>query len=167
MVYTQANTCDLGIDDNTEWQVRSCKPRFRLEQVASGLCKLEGVSDTLGRSLAERIPADEFPVCIESVIKYCCKNYCKDCKGARLYGGVEVPGFTAIPVGKRFMITLDDYKNPKSEHCEWRLSKRRLRNPDGKLSPIGNMHRHVPLYLYLSLTLNLTPSPNRMAWSLC
>ena len=177
-VYAQAKTSDLSVKKTTDWNVRSCKPRLRREQVgivdidtttsaphhhhhhrqvASGLSTLDGVSDTLGRTLASHIPSDLLPATIETVIQYCCKNYCRSCKGARLHGGVQVKGFLPIPRGKGYMIRVNEFKNPKPNYCEWRLAKRRVRDEEGKLLPLGNMHTHIQIpYMYIIIRISHT-----------
>ena len=97
---------ELNINDTEEWNVRSCRPRFRHDQIAKGLWTLDGVSDLTGRILAARIPAAQYPADIKAVLKYCCKHFCQGFKGARLHNGARVKGFLAIPKKKGYMITL-------------------------------------------------------------
>ena len=89
-VYLQVEASNLCITDSTDWNVTSCSPKFRRDQVAKALGTIAGVTDTAARQLAMRIPATKYPACIEDVKKYCCKNICSDCKGVRLYGDVQV-----------------------------------------------------------------------------
>ena len=143
-IYAQAKYSDLSLDNETDWNVRSCKLKFSFDQVSSGLTTLDGVSDEWGRALATRIPREELPAPIETVIKYCCKNVCFNCNGARLHGDIQVYGFVPIPKGKGYMIPLNQYKQPKPDPCEWRLSKRRERDQDtGQFLPIGDMHTNI------------------------
>lgn len=89
-VYLQVEASNLCINNSTEWNVASCSPKFRRDQVAKGLGTIAGVTDAAARQLAMRIPATKYPVCIEDVKKYCCKNIYSDCKGVRLHGDVQV-----------------------------------------------------------------------------
>ena len=89
-VYMQAETADLRIDLTDSWSVKSCHPRFRRDQIAIGLSKLPGINAEAGRHLAKLIPATEYPASIATVKKYCCVNFCRSCKGARLHGSVQV-----------------------------------------------------------------------------
>ena len=86
----QAETTDLGITMADSWNVKSCHPRLRRDQIANGLSKLPGMSAATGRKLAKLILASEYPASIEAVKNYCCINFCRSCKGARLHGSVQV-----------------------------------------------------------------------------
>lgn len=136
-IYLQAEVSNLCINDYDTWRVTSCRPKFRRDQIAKGLSTLDGVDDKTGRVLARRIPAREYPAQIEAVKKYCCKNFCKTCRGARLHGDIQVKGFKARRKGSMEMMTLEQYSKPKRDACEWRLAKRRTRNDDGVLNPHG------------------------------
>ena len=88
-IYDEVEINDLGVTDGDLWRVRSCRPRLRRDQIARGLSKL-GVSAGNGIRLAKLIPRSLYPASIEVVQKYCLRNFCRDCKGAHLHGGVEV-----------------------------------------------------------------------------
>ena len=133
VIYSMAEVDDLCITDCDLWKVRCCRPRLRRDQIAKGLCKLYGVDDKTGRDLARRIPSEAYPADIHAVKKYCCKNFCKRCHGARLHGDISVCGFASIPKGDEQLLTLSQYCKPKSEQCEWRLAKRRIKDENGKL----------------------------------
>ena len=95
--------------------MRQCRPRLRRDQIATGLSTTSGVEPKAARTLAARIPAK---ICntgatMEAVIHYCCLNYCRDCKGARLHGNVDDI----------------DIKGQDRKLCAWR---RRKRGQDGK-----------------------------------
>ena len=89
-VYSQVEASNLHVSNTTEWNVTSCRPTFRRDQIANGLATIPGVSAVESRRLAARIIASKFPASIEDVKHYCCKNFCIDCKGSRLYGDVQV-----------------------------------------------------------------------------
>ena len=89
-IYGEAEVNDLGVTTTDVWRVRSCRPKFRRDQIVRGLANLSGVTSKLSLQLAKRIPRTEYPASIESVKKYCLKNFCRDCKGGRLYGDVQV-----------------------------------------------------------------------------
>ena len=86
--------------------------------------------------LAARIPAQEYPAPVETVIKYCCKNFCNSCKGVRLHGGVQLKGFKPVLNPDEYTLILKS-NNQKEQCCQWRLSKRRKRNDEGQLLPLG------------------------------
>ena len=98
----------------------------------------------MGRKLAARIPASEYPAPIPAVRNYCCLNFCRSCKGARLHECfVLVKGFKPIPKNKSYLITIGEYRHPKQEHCQWRLSKRRACGEDGNMQPISWLGRCI------------------------
>ena len=142
-IYGEVTIKDLGVTTTEAWKVRSCRPKLRREQVVRGLSKIPDVSVELGRRLANLIPRYEYPASIESIKKHCCRNFCRDCKGAYLHGDVRIKGFVSIPKDQGFMITFAQFRNPKQEHCQWRLSKRRLRDEDGNLQEHGWITRCV------------------------
>ena len=133
-IYAKAEVKDLGIEEESVWKVRQCRPRLRRDQIASGLETLTGGQTKHARSLAARIPAAVYQMgaSIEDVIKYCCINYCVNCKGARLHGNVHVKGFRFDSNGS-VNLTMGPSANRKEESCQWRLSKRRNRGQDGEL----------------------------------
>ena len=136
-IYLQAEVSNLCINDYDTWRVTSCRPKFRRDQIAKGLATLDGVDEKAGRRLAYRIPAREYPAPIKAIKKYCCKNFCRACRGARLHGDIQVKGFKARRKGVMEMMTLEQYSKPKKDECEWRLAKRRTRNEAGVLQPRG------------------------------
>ena len=142
-IYGEAKIKDLGITTTEAWKVRSCHPKFEREQVARGLSKIPGVTAEAGRILANLIPRSEYPASIEIIKKHCCRNFCRDCKGAFLYGDFQVKGFVSIPKERGHMITFAQFRNPKKDYCQWRLSKRRLRDEDGNLLAHGWISRCV------------------------
>ena len=96
-------------------KVRQCRPQLRRDQIATGLSTIDGVDPKAARMLASHIPVKIYNTgaTIEAVIQYCCSNYCRDCKGARLHDNVDI-------------------KDQDGKLCEWRMSKRRKRGQDGK-----------------------------------
>ena len=136
-IYLQAEGSNLCITDTDVWRADYCRLKFRRDQIAKGLTTLDGVDEKAGRRLARRIPAREYPARIEAVKKYCCKNFCTTCRGARLHGDIQVKGFKARRKGEMQMMTLEQYIKPKKDECEWRLAKRRRRNEAGVLQPRG------------------------------
>ena len=89
-VYSQVEVSNLHLNNSTCWNVAKCRPKFRRDQVAKGLATISDVDAKAARQLAMRIPAAKYPACIEDVRKYCCENIYSDCKGAKLYGDVQV-----------------------------------------------------------------------------
>ena len=89
-IYAQVEVSNLNVTNTADWVVTSCRPRFRRDQIANALASLTGVSRLTSRQLAARIPASMYPATTEDVKKYCCKNLCIECNGARLYGDVQV-----------------------------------------------------------------------------
>lgn len=133
-IYAKTEIKDLGIVETTKWKVRQCRPRLRRDQIASGLEKITGGQAKAARLLAAQIPASVYRdgASIEDVIKYCCINYCVNCRGARLHGNVHVKGFR-FDSDDSVGLTFGQSAHRKEEICQWRMSKRRSRGQDGEL----------------------------------
>ena len=142
-VYGEAESGDLGISNNNAWKVRACRPKLRRDQVVKGMLKLPGIENQTAIQLAARIPGREYPAGIDAIKKYCCKNFCQDCHGARLFGNINMHGFEKVPKGADELLDLSQYCKPKEAPCSWRMAKRRLRDETGVLQPVGWLGRCI------------------------